>query len=408
LKRLQPLFILLALSLIVTLFPQKSDAATKKSLSIAVNDLVLPDAKAVYRDDKIYVPLRAVLEAFGYEITYDHEFSSVQFEKEDIVHHLLIQESMLETSEGYYFSEYPFVLIKQKTYVPLEMFEHLFFLLLSEIKLDMTQNRIDFKAMDAVNDEAILALVDGYYTRSIEPKDLFHSKINIYGGRIESYAFYQGVLEQLTNLSIGEITYESLSEASVVTHFTSITPGVHIEAEVIIHFFRFDSRWRIIKVDFQYKDFFLTKDYIEKHEALLESSPKEVNQVLEDVTRYYELNSGTDVKAALSTFSPLFLKRWSEGRRGFEWEEMLAAILQNPHIREDLLEAKVLYFDDQYAAVYVRVHITDLRQPKDGTVEQEERFDPYELEQILYLHLNDEKRWTYYQNDEIYPFETEA
>lgn len=405
LKRLQPVLILLALSLIVTLFPQKSDAASKNTLSIAVNDIVLPYAEAIYRDNMIYVPMRAVFEAFGYEITYDHEYSSVEFQIGDIAYELYIHEEIIESSRFTYYSEWPFLLIKQKTYVPLDMFEDLF---LFEIKLDEKYYRLDFQAMDAANDEPILALMDGYFTRSIEPKDLFHPKFQRYGSPIELYAFSKTVLEKFTELNIGNITYESLTEASLVTHYTSATPGVRIEAKAMFKLAKYDGQWRIYKEDYKYKNIFPTEDYDEKHQALLEAKPVEVNQVLESIARYYDAKKGSDFQAALNTYSPLYIREYNDLVRGSTWDESLAYNMKYPDYREDLLEAKVLYLDDQYAAAHVRVQITDLPQTYDGTMKQKDLIEPYEFEEILYLHHSDENRWTYYQNDYIDRFEPES
>jgi len=385
LKRLQPLLILLALSLIVTLFPQKSDAASKNSLSIAVNDMVLPDAEAVYRYDMIYVPLRSVFEGLEYELFYNENDKSIQFEIQNNAFTLFIHEDTVLTAGSIYHSQYPFVLIKQRTYIPLAIFEKL---LITQVHMDQSNNLLSFQTMNFSNDIHLENLVEAYFTRSTDLIDIF--SLDIPPKEVEFYEFRQTVLEKMTDFKVIEIIYESTTDALAVVSYNAETPAVYIEKAYEFSFTNNNGKWRLTGQLEQDEETISVGNYDQLAQTLFESNPDKVKILLDDVAFHYTANyDGEDVAAAMSTYSPKFIERWNKSMPWISFEDQLRMEMGSLP-RHELLESKPIYMDDEYAAVYIRIRI------HYGDSEEQK---PMEHEEIIYLEHTNKNRWTYIDFD---------
>lgn len=391
----------IAMMTIFILFVQATVPASASTastpVSLFVNDLKLDQTNAFFQDDELYLPFRAIFQQLDIPIEYDKESHSISYVYQNEPYAIDITQEIIYTPNGGYRLLVSLRMVEQRTYIPQSFVEDLLRL---PVEYNEKNNQVNVYSLGYAHDSTIHRLANSYYEHDIPANLLFTYDADPYGYLRHFDDAQISVLTDILDTKIGAVYYQSLTEAIVKTSQSSVTPAVSRYVEIDLHFRLEEGQWKISKFDFTKLQIDLLDDAEEKIAELLQSSPEKVNQVLSDLKANYAAKMGTDPKAALEAYSPLFIDEWNRSTVD-TWEEVIDFSIRYPSQKKELIDAKVIYVDDTTAVVYVRVRLTELAQTYDGLYEPRELEGPYEYEEILYLDNTDGKRWTFNESDPL-------
>lgn len=385
--------------IISMLFTQSPVLASAKddSVHLVINGVDMSNAKAYKHNDTIYIPFRAVFESLGIPFHYDTTTHSISYNLQGEYYSINIQEEIVFTPDGGYQLLIPLLMIHHHTYIPQEFVMNLLRL---EVNYNKENNKLLVNSLDKSYDETISSLTKSYYERDIPAFRLFTYDANPYGTLDDLYSAPNPIITKVLNTQIGTIKYNSISEAVVTTSQLSTTLAVTIFQERELHFRKEGNLWKISKINPTHLQIELLDDIESKAAALMGTSPDDVEKVLSDLRNNYDALKGNDVEAAINTYSPLYIDEWNQ-ERTYSWEAIVEHSITYPSTREDLLEAKVIYIDDNIAVVYVKILFSELPQTYGGLYDPGELEEPYEYREVLYLDHTDGERWTFYEGDPL-------
>lgn len=367
-------------------------AAAKDNVQVIVNGVKLAQAKAVLEKGETLIPFRALFEALGGKVGYDKETEALTGELDGEIMRLWLGEDIIEYKQKTYYLSNPIKTIHNRTYLPIRIAGEV---LGFEVAFDKRSRTVTFTKFGFGQDETIKQLLQGFMKRNLEQplKDLFiggyEDLIYLNENLYEGYGPYRSFDTWVRNIS-----YSSSSTAVVSAGYHSQTQVLDESVELRFSLLKAGGNWKISQYEWVHFNMQLPDDADITANNLVEKNPEAVQQILRDLSAYYKAMNEENYEQALQFTSPLFIADWNS-KIMMEWanyENIIKHRFEETATTEQLLEARVLYMDDSYAAVHALIL-------HNKQINGEKAEEPYKYEFIISMDLIDGKRWTY--NSEI-------
>lgn len=368
--------------------PVYGETASNENMQVIVNGAKLPNAKAILKNGETLLPFRAFIEGLGGKVGSDPETDALIGELNGETLKVWAGEKIMEYKQkGYYLSS-PVRIIQNRTYLPIRSAAEVlgYEVVFEKKSLTVTLTKYGFG-----QDKSIERLLEGYMERSLKQPlqdvfiDGYEELIYLDEQLYEGYGPYQSF-----ETWVGVIEYPSSTRAVVTAGYRSETQVLYESVETEYFLIKVGTAWKIYKVNPRHFQMELPSDVNNTVIELEENKPAAVQNVLQDLHAYYKAMNEENYDQAMSFTSPLYIADWnSRAQDWYKYEKILKNRFENTKTKEELLEARVLYMDDSYAAVHARILNSE---QLDGEDEVEE---PYEYELIISMDLIDGKRWTY-------------
>ncbi|MFD0620688.1 copper amine oxidase N-terminal domain-containing protein [Paenibacillus sp. GCM10027629] len=336
-----------------------SFAANAKGTEIIVNGVKL-NARATVIEGTTFIPYRSLFEAMGAKIGFDKDAQEISAEIDGGTMYLWMGEDIVEYKNKRYFLPEPIRTIEGSIYVPLRFIGEAlgYQIVYNQDYNRITFTKFGYGADDSIRKTLTGYLQEDKHKplSDLFSQDYPYPDILYVNEASESFPRVFPIKNYET--WVNKIEYLDNNTAVVHAGYSYETQVLNESSETRFVLNKEKSGWKISKMDPIHLKIDVPKNIDVTADGLLVNKSDQIGKVLQDLNTYYTAMNEKNYETAIKSISPTVIKKWNEKVTYGKYEDIIKEEFNKTITTHKLMNARVLYVDQSHAVVNAKVEFT--------------------------------------------------